>query len=130
MPQMTMIHMVDPAKEIREAIGDLSQFEIFGNYVLIGVYKRPEQTQGKIFIPETTRHEDTLQGKAGLVLAMGPNAFVSDENYDFGSQKIKVGDWVAIFVSDGRKIQINKQLCRLVEDQHIRLRIPAPDAVW
>jgi hypothetical protein len=60
----------------------------------------------------------------------GPSAFQSDENYDFKGQDVQVGDWVAIFVSDGRKIVVNGQLCRLVEDHHIRMKIPAPDSVF
>lgn len=130
MPQMAMKHVVDPAKEIWDQIGDLKKYVIFGNYVLLGIYKRPEQTKSGLHLPDVTRKEDEYQGKAALVLKKGPAAFVSDENYDFKGQDVNVGDWVAIFVSDGRKVQINKQLCRLVEDQHIRMKIPAPDEVF
>ena len=127
---MIMAHPVDPAVSIKKEIGDLKGFELFGNQVLIGVYERPEQTKSGIILSDLTRKEDQYQGKAGLVLAKGPSAFVTDANYDFKGQDVKVGDWVAIFVSDGRKIVINGQLCRLVEDHHIRLRIPSPDAVY
>lgn len=133
MPQMAMVHTVDPAKLIWDTIGGLkglAGFQFFGNQVLIGVYERPQQTKSGVYLPDQTRREDQFQGKAGLVLAMGSKAFVSDENYDFGDDKVAVGDWVAIFVADGRKLQINKQLCRLVEDQHIRMKIPAPDLIW
>ena len=43
---------------------------------------------------------------------------------------VEPGDWVAIFVSDGRKVVIRKQLCRLVEDVHIRMKIASPDTVY
>jgi co-chaperonin GroES (HSP10) len=131
-----MIHSVDPADEILSRVKNLQNFELFGNQVLIGVYQRPEKTKSGIILTEQTRGEDAFQGKAGLVLKLGPAAFVSDDNYDFKGQSVTVGDWVAIFVSDGRKIELQdpntgeKQLCRLVEDQHIRLKIPAPDVVW
>ena len=125
-----MEHGADPAKEIFAGVGDLKKFELFGNQVLIGIYKRPEKTKSGLYLADATRQEDEYQGKAGLVLALGPSAFVSDDNYDFKGQSVKVGDWVAIFVSDGRKLFVNEQLCRIVEDQHIRLRIPAPDAVY
>lgn len=128
---MKMEHTTDPAEEILKSVGDLSKYELFGNQVLIGVYKRPEKTQSGIYISEQTRQEDEYQGKAGLVLALGPSAFVSDANYDFKGQSVKVGDWVAIFVTDGRKLMLGGgQLCRIVEDQFIRMRIPAPDAVY
>lgn len=130
MPQMLMAHETDPAKDIWRTVGDLSQFEIFGNHILLGVYLRPVKTKSGIYLSDTTRKEDEAQGKSGLVLKLGPAAFVSDDNYTFTNQKVEVGDWVAIFVSDGRKLMIGKQLCRLVEDQHIRLKIPAPDVVF
>lgn len=130
MPPMLMKHDVDPAKELLDKIGDLSEFELFGNSVLIAVYERPEKTKSGLYLSDKTRQEDAWQGKAGLCVKLGPSAFVSDENYSFAGQKVSVGDWVAIFISDGRKITVNSTLCRLVEDQHIRLRIPAPDSVW
>lgn len=127
---LAMQHDVDPREEILKTIGNLKGFELFGNQVLLAVYKRPEKTKSGIILTGTTRQEDEYQGKAGLVLAKGPSAFVSDDNYNFHGQNVEVGDWVAIFVSDGRKIMIGDQLCRIIEDQHIRLRIPAPDAIY
>lgn len=131
MPQMAMIHDEDPAQVIWDKLNNrLAEVRVFGNQVLIGVYLRPEKTKSGLYISDKTRQEDQWQGKAGLVLKMGDKAFVSDENYDFGTDKVEVGDWVVIFVGDGHKLDINGQLCRMVEDQHIRLKIPAPDLVW
>lgn len=130
MTALRMEHVSDPADDIRKQVGDLSKFELFGNQVLLGIYKRPEKTKSGIILSDTTRTEDEHQGKAALVLMKGPGAFVSDRNYDFRGQNVDEGDWVAIFVSDGRKIKIGDQLCRIVEDHHIRLKIPAPDAIY
>ena len=65
-----------------------------------------------------------------MVLLKGRSAFISDSNYDFGDDNVEPGDWVAIFVSDGRKIVVNGQLCRIVEDHHVRFLLPAPDVVF
>jgi len=130
MPAMLMAHEDDPAKTITDKIGSLDDFTIFGNHVLIGIYERPNKTKSGVYLSDQTRNEDRYQGKAGLVLKKGPTAFVSDSNYDFKGQNAEVGEWVAIFVSDGRQIVINGQLCRLVEDQYIRLKMPAPDVVY
>jgi len=130
MRSMTMVHEEDPAKELLKKVGNLDDFELFGNQVLIAVYQRPEKTKSGIILSDVTRQEDAYQGKAGLCVKLGPSAFVSDANYDFKGQSVKVGDWVAIFVSDGRKIMIRETLCRLVEDYHVRLKIPAPDVVY
>lgn len=129
-PAMLMTHDEDPAKTIQKKIGSLKEFTIFNNYILLGVYERPKVTKSGIHLADQTRVEDKYQGKAALVLKKGPTAFVSDDNYDFKGQNVEIGDWVSIFVSDGRQIVINGQLCRLIEDQHIRLKIPAPDVVF
>lgn len=125
-----MDHAIDPASEIRKKVGDLSKFVLFGNQLLVGVYERPERTKSGIILSDRTRQEDRSQGKAALVLMKGPTAFVSDRNYDFKGQNVEVGEWVALFVSDGRQIVLHEQLCRVVEDQFIRLKIPAPDVVY
>lgn len=131
MPQMAMHHDEDPAKLIINKIGKvLDEVVLFGNQVLLGVYERPKMTKSGIHLSDQTRGEDKYQGKAALVLKKGPFAFVSDANYDFRGQDVKEGDWVAIFVSDGRPLILNGQLVRLVEDQWIRLKIPAPDVVF
>ena len=131
MPAMLMEHLEDPAKLIKKKIGKIvDEITIYGNYILLGVYERPEKTKSGLYLGDKTRGEDQHQGKAGLVLKKGPTAFVSDANYDFKGQNVGVGDWVSIWVSDGRQLYVNGQLCRLVEDQHIRLKIPTPDSVY
>jgi co-chaperonin GroES (HSP10) len=131
MPAMLMQHDEDPADTINKKIGEVLQhIHIYGNYILLGIYVRPEKNKAGLFIPDQTRDEDKHQGKAALVLKKGPTAFVSDHNYDFQGQDVKVGDWVSVWVSDGRQVTVNGQLCRLVEDQHIRMKIPAPDLVF
>lgn len=146
-------HKVDPAEKIYTQMGIavktsgknrgqpvepnvIPGYYIAGNRVIIAVYERPESIElaggHELYLSDQTRREDEHQGKAGLIIAMGSKAFVSDDNYDFGpdAAMFKPGVWVAIHVSDGRKIVINGQLCRIVEDQFIGLRIPAPDAVY
>lgn len=127
---LKMEHAQDPAKVLMEKVGDLSQFELFGNYLLLAVYERPEKTKSGIYLSDQTRGEDAYQGKVGLVLKKGPSAFVSDSQYDFKGQDVNIGDWVSIWVTDGRKLVVNGALCRIVEDQHIRLKVPSPDSVY
>lgn len=127
---MKMVHDTDPAKEIQSNVGDLSTFRIMGNRVLVAVYQRPEKTKGGILLTDQTRREDEHQGKAGLVLKKGVSAFVDDHEYTFSGDNVKVGDWIALWVTDGRKIVINGQLCRVVRDQDIVTTIPTPDAVF
>ena len=140
MPPMLMRHDEDPADTILKKIGmtklgELNHpngkpYRLFGNQILIGIYERPKITKSGIHLADQTVREDEHQGKAGLVLLKGRSAFISDSNYDFGDDNVEPGDWVAIFVSDGRKIVVNGQLCRIVEDHHVRFLLPAPDVVF
>lgn len=130
MSYMKMHHAGDPRAEIRNAIGDLSKVDIFFNWVLVAVYKRPEKTKSGIYLTDDSRKEDEYQGKAGLVLKKGVQAFVDDANTFFQGQNVNVGDWVVIRPSDGWQVMINGVLCRMVQDVQIRLRIDSPDVVF
>ena len=136
MPFMPMAHDTDPRQEIYSKIGfnkknEIPGFRLKRNDVLVGIYQRPEKTKSGIFISDKTRDEDKHQGKAALVLLLGPSAFVSDDTVQFTEdQKVKPGDWIALWVSDGRQITINGQLCRVVRDQDIVMEIPSPDAIF
>lgn len=72
--------------EILAAVGDISGIVLRGQQVLVGVYLRPAATPGGLVVPKQGNNEDTWQGKIGLVLAHGPNAFPKGD--------VKVGDWV------------------------------------
>ncbi len=130
MPPALMSHIEDPANEIRKRIGDISQIEVLHNQILVGVYIRPEKTKGGILLTSQTRDEDRYQGKAGLVLKKGPLAFVDDDNNKFHGQNVDVGDWVFYRVSDGFPLVLNGTLCRLLEEVHVKGKIPSPDVVF
>lgn len=130
MPQMAMAHVREPDQEIIDKVGDLSEFQVPANKVLIGLYMRPEKTQSGIILTDEYRREDLYQGKSGLLLKRGPAAFK-------GSWKIEgmdpqVGDWVAFRPSDGLKIDIRSKEghCILLEDTQIQMVIPSPDVVF
>jgi co-chaperonin GroES (HSP10) len=124
----------DPADEIFKLVGmkrgKLDGYEIAGNRVLLGVYKRPEKTKSGIYIADTTRDEERNQGKACLVLAYGPTAFVSDSRYDFNGFKAEVGDWVTVHVYETRPVIVNGFPCRIAKGTDIVMKIPSPDAVY
>lgn len=134
MPARLMVHEKDPAKQIWDNLKEsgivLKDFQLQGNQILVATYMRPERTESGLILPDGTRGEDAHQGKAALCILRGPAAFKSDANYDFHGFNVAVGEWVAIWVSDGRKIMLGEQLCRVVEDQHARLKISRPDSVF
>jgi len=116
--------------EIIAAIGDLSKLEIMHNQILVGIYMRPEKTAGGIILTDKTKDEDKWQGKVGLVLKKGPQAFKSDGSTDFADQNVEDGDWLIYRVSDGFAIDINGTHCRLLEDVHVKGRVTDPAVIY
>jgi co-chaperonin GroES (HSP10) len=129
MPAVAMLHEKDAKQVILDALGDIDAFEVWKNQVLCAVYERPEKTRSGIILADTTRDEDKFQGKVCLVVKMGPDAFVDDDNWTFAC-RAKVGDWVWFKTSDSFSITVNGKLCRVIDDNLIRGSLPEPDMVW
>jgi co-chaperonin GroES (HSP10) len=127
---MKMFHAADPREELKRAVGDLSDINIFNNYLLCAVYRRPEKLASGLHLPDTVRKEDDYQGKVVLVLKKGPLAFVDDDSTRFAGQDVNVGDWVVVRSSDGWKLNINGQLCHMIQDIQVRMTIPEPDIAF
>jgi co-chaperonin GroES (HSP10) len=142
MPSGLMQHDNDPKAAILEKAGSLEDVEIMGADVLLAVYQRPERTASGLYMPDSVRDEDRYQGKAHLVLKLGPRAFEDDDKIQFlPSERIRVGDWVVIRPSDGQAITLNslhigrkskesELLCRICKDISIRMRVNHPDQIW
>ena len=130
MPAMVMQHDVDPKKDLLKKIGDIKDIEIYNNQILVAVYIRPEKTIGGIIIPDENRNEDKTQGKVGLVLKKGPDAFNDESGQWFKDVKVKNNDWVIFRPSDGWTITVNKVVCRILDDVNVSGRIQHPDQVW
>lgn len=104
----------DEAKrDMLEALGDLSKEELFGRQVMCAVYVRPAVTVmpsgQQIWRPQSAQEEDVWQGKALLVLAMGPSAFSGDDSYiaaTFPNGAPKVGDWLYARPNDGVQMSV------------------------
>jgi hypothetical protein len=126
-------HAGDPGKELLRKVGDISDFELFHNSVLVAIYLRPNVATlgGKDFhLSDKTRDEDKFQGIVGLVLKKGPAAFVEDANQRFYGCDVAIGDWVFFRASDGVAMKVNGVLCKRVVDVLIEGRIPHPDYVY
>ena len=120
----------DPAQEIVDKIGYIDDIDLYYNKLLIGIYKRPERTKSGIILTDEIREEDNFQGKAGLVLKIGPTAFMDDGAAKFHGQSVKVGDWIVFRPSNGLKMDINGVRCVLLQDVQVELRISSPDVVF
>ena len=130
MPPMKMAHATDPKTELLQEVGNIKEVEIFNNQILCAIYIRPQKTASGIILTEKYVDEDKYQGKVGLVLKMGPEAFVDESGKWFKNMKIKVGDWVVFRPSDGWSVSINGKSCRILDDVAIRGRVQSPDIIW
>jgi hypothetical protein len=136
MPALLAIHDVDPKKEIFKKVKKpLAEMQLFGNAILVATYIRPRKAKHgtlDLVLPDSVVKEDEYQGKVGLVLKLGPRAYQDDESFQFHGQKVDVGDWVVYRPSDGWALTIVEggQLCRMLVESSIRMKIPSPDAIW
>lgn len=127
----------DPMKALTDSLpASAAQYEVFHNRILVATYIAPETTKGGIIRPERSIGEDRFQGKTGLVIAMGPLAFVDDSGAKFGGITVKLGDWVTYRPADGAEVflvddnGLDATPCRLIEDVHILGRTPDPALIY
>lgn len=114
---------------LRNIAKDLQNIEVLYNQVLIAIYFRPERTAGGIIRPQSNTTEDMWQGKVGLVVKLGPNAFEDDDGFQFHGQKAAVGEWVVFKVGDAWSVQVAGFPCRLVADSNIRMKTTDPNSI-
>lgn len=124
-----MAHAEDPRTAVLEAMGDLSGIQLTGRQVMVGIYMRPEKTKGGIFLTDKAKDEDLHQGKVGLIVKVGPNAFKSDDEHSFPGTPPMVGDWVFFRVADGWCLSVNGRISRIMQDVNVRGVLDHPDTV-
>jgi hypothetical protein len=137
----------DPAAQLKRdilaKIGDVSEFEIAQNEILLAIYQRPETTAGGIIQVAQTLKEDIYQGKVGLVVKIGEHCqFDRVDPYTNIKTGIPISlhDWVVVRPSDTWALDVNMKSdtlskkdfvpCRLVHDKDIRAKIPHPGVAW
>ena len=105
--------------------------ELFHNDVLVWKYKRTKVSDN-LLASHYTENADRWEGVIGLVLALGPAAFLDDEHNKFYGKRVVPGDWALFRNSDGwdKNIQILDTSryceCRIIQDAHIRGRVKYP----
>ena len=127
----------DPRQALLDSAGPLTDYEIFHNQVLVATYV-PSEKVGSIIMPDRALAENRFQGKMGLVLKMGPLAFMDDAHVKFGGVKVEPGDWVMFRPSDGIELFIKDHMglkndglaCRLIEDSLIKGRVTDPALIY
>jgi co-chaperonin GroES (HSP10) len=120
----------DPRDAVMEKIGSLDGITLYNAQVLVAIYERPKVTAKGIHLADQTLAEDEYQGKAALVLKMGPMAYKDPDGRWFTNADISPGDWIVVRPSDTWNININGVKCRMLNDTATRMKIDDPIRVW
>ncbi len=129
-------------KEIYKALGDLSQYEILDEDLLVAVYvqsnvlaniKGPDGKMIELVGTQKKTDTDRYEGKAALLIKKGPNAFKFHPNgQPYEGIVPDDGDWLLMYAHDGRDIHLKDKsasdgvLCRLVHFKSIRMKLSDP----
>ncbi|WP_376956369.1 hypothetical protein ABNQ39_00125 (plasmid) [Azospirillum sp. A26] len=115
-------------EELLSAIG--SDVRPTGYNVLCAVYIRPERTKGGIILADQTRKEDEFQGRVGLVLALGPDAYADRNRYPGGAW-VKPGDWAMVpsYENQAGKFKYGDYLLFTVPDDRLTTVVADPAKV-
>lgn len=129
-------HDRDPREPIFEKIGvippEVTQF----SRILVAIYQPPKTdvTSGGIILSDDRTDQDMeeylWQGKVGLIVSAGPQAYVDDDSTKFHGTKNTVGDWVWFRPSDGMACEVNNVFCRILYERDIIGKLPHPDSIW
>lgn len=117
-------------EEVFETLTDLDKQKPLFDNVLVATYLEPAKTKGGILLPEKNREEGRFQGKMGLILALGPEAFVIDGDKSYKGEKPKVGDWVMYWPTNSRELFLYNYSCRLIRAGLLEMVSEDPSAIW
>lgn len=130
---------VAEAKKLFARVGDLSGIKLFGNRILVAKFERTTVgTSGLLHAAPKTQLEDQYQGKVGLVLKVGPTAFVDDEAHGivWNGDSVKPGDWVFYYYADGIDMDVcpigstDQVHCKLLREGDVNGIVPRPDFLF
>lgn len=110
----------------------LPTLRIQRNRVLVGTHVERTKTRSGLIMPSKRIEESRFQGKAGLILAIGPDAFRWEHlNGDRDPDAPKVGEWVFYRAADTWECGLGAGVpCRFVYDDSIVSTIEDPTQVW
>lgn len=122
----------DPKEVLLRSLGSAVRTDsVTRGQVLVATHPGAKYHAGtKILRTDTDLLEQRFQGSVGLVVKMGPLAFVDAPGASFGGVRAKVSDWVLTRPADGLELFINQVPCRLFEDVNILMVVSNPDSYW
>ena len=131
-PKTDVENFIDRVNAARPLIE--KEFKFFHNAVIVAKFIRTKI--GSVWTPTDTQTEDKWQGKTGLVVTLGPIAFVDEPNFNFHGLSVKAGEWALYRHTDGWDFDFtlpgttDKLHLRLLEDTQIKGSTMRPELVW
>ena len=124
----------DPKEVILKKLGNaLDKFpDIYGSRVLVATAPSPDR-KGLILVTDKFMDEGRWQGKVGLILKLGVNAFEYDPkypSYKWEGPKPQVGDWVYFNPSDAKERGVGGISCRMIWDSDIEGNVTNIEAIY
>jgi co-chaperonin GroES (HSP10) len=116
----------DVKGEILKHVGDLSGIEVMYNRLLVAFYVKPGVTKGGIILADQTKEEDIWQGKCGLVIKWGKDAFQDDADMKFNGQRVAIGEWAVFKLGDGWRVQVRDWPCCVIRDSSVQMKVSDP----
>lgn len=112
----------DDGSFCREKIG--CNPDVKGYRLLIMAPQMPEKTSGGIILTDQTRGTQRRAYNVGLVLKVGPTAFVDK----FEDRRVAVGDWIHYSIYDREEVYIDdKRLCYYINDEKVYAKLSEED---
>ncbi len=122
---------LDPKKALIKELGDIERDVVMRCQVLVAIHPGAKYHPGTTILrTDKDLQESQFQGTVGLVVKMGPLAFVDAPGASFGGAEAKIGDWVLTRPADGLSMFINQVPCRLFEDVNILMKVEDPNIYW
>ena len=100
-----------------------------GWHILVQQYIRPDRVGG-ILLPEVSKREDQWQGRVGVVLAVGEDAYCDEAKYPAGAW-CRPGDWVMwpSYEQASTRFRYGKAVLALLPDERVILTGIDPELV-
>jgi hypothetical protein len=126
-------------EKVFKFIGDLTDYHVIGDKVLIATYVPPEKTKGGIIRPNAKVGEVRFSGCAHLVLKLGESAFKYDGAFEYQGIKPQPGDFVQCQPGNAREFFLGPKgaiashdhgvSCRLMPSSLIEAIVDDPERV-
>lgn len=113
------------AKELFKSLGDLKQYRVTKNYVLVGLYIGGSRIAGStLYRSDQNKKEDVFQSNCGIVVKVGPSAFKKNDGTDEPDAPVQ-GDWI-YYRGGHQRMQINGVNYAFLHEDDIVSTVPEP----